>query len=55
MTDLIRLEKSKHAPNCKFGKAMRGIAIECEHGYDVCPVCDPCCCEKEIIGILAST
>ncbi len=22
--------------------------IECEHGYDVCPECDPCTCGKGV-------
>jgi hypothetical protein len=22
------------------------VGIECQHGYDVCPTCDPCTCEK---------
>ena len=34
-----------HKPDCKFLKAATcSIAIECEHGYDVCPECDPCTC-----------
>ena len=47
MTNLIELENTKHDPDCKFGKAAGGIAIECEHGYDVCPICDPCTCQKK--------
>lgn len=32
-------------PTCKFRIAATGsIAIECDHGYDVCPKCDPCTC-----------
>lgn len=22
------------------------VGIECDHGYDVCPVCDPCTCSS---------
>jgi len=33
---------------CKFRLAMTcAVGIECDHGYDVCPTCDPCTCEKE--------
>lgn len=39
---------SNHVPECKFRIAASGpIAIECEHGYDCCPKCDPCTCPKE--------
>lgn len=23
------------------------VAVECEHGFDVCPTCDPCTCDAE--------
>lgn len=30
---------------CRLYKAANcGTPIECEHGYDVCPMCDPCTC-----------
>ncbi len=36
-----------HDVKCKFRiSATCAIAIECEHGFDVCPKCDPCTCEK---------
>lgn len=37
--------KARHKPDCKFLIAATGpIGIECEHGSDVCPICDPCEC-----------
>ncbi len=36
---------AKHADDCPFKiAATMTIAIECDHGYDVCPKCDPCTC-----------
>ena len=35
----------RHHDLCKFRQAVTcAVAIECEHGYDVCPECDPCDC-----------
>lgn len=35
-----------HKPHCHYLISVVGAAaIECEHGYDSCPVCDPCTCE----------
>lgn len=35
----------RHESNCKFLRAATcTVGIECEHGYDVCPKCDPCEC-----------
>jgi hypothetical protein len=37
--------KKKHDAECKLLKAATSaVGIECEHGYDVCPKCDPCTC-----------
>lgn len=34
-----------HQPQCRFRRAVIcSVGIECEHGYDVCPACDPCTC-----------
>lgn len=34
-----------HAPDCALSRAATcAVAIECEHGVDVCPVCDRCTC-----------
>ena len=38
----------QHHERCKFRRAAAGsVAIECDHGYDVCPICDPCTCGAE--------
>jgi hypothetical protein len=35
----------KHARKCPERLARECAApIECEHGFDVCPTCDPCTC-----------
>jgi hypothetical protein len=35
----------EHVEGCKFRLAVTcNIPIECDHGYDVCPECDPCTC-----------
>jgi hypothetical protein len=32
--------------DCALYKAINcGTPIECPHGWDVCPICDPCTCE----------
>lgn len=34
-----------HDLSCLFRIATSGVvAVECEHGYDCCPKCDPCTC-----------
>jgi hypothetical protein len=34
-----------HNEGCRFRTAVLcPIPIDCEHGYDVCPQCDPCTC-----------
>lgn len=44
----VCLVKSQHKPGCKFREAVTcAVGIECPHGYDVCPKCDPCTCEEE--------
>ena len=35
----------EHTKDCAYRKALTcAIAIECEHGFDVCPTCDACDC-----------
>lgn len=35
----------EHSLDCPHWHAVNaGVGIECEHGYDVCPKCDPCTC-----------
>ncbi len=34
-----------HDRDCKFFRAATcAVGIECPHGRDVCPLCDPCLC-----------
>ncbi len=36
-----------HRRDCRLRVATDGAAgIECEHGHDVCPKCDPCTCRR---------
>ncbi len=38
----------KHAKTCRFWLSIHGaVGIECEHGYDSCPKCDPCTCPPQ--------
>ena len=38
----------EHDIECLFRKARDcAVAIECEHGHDVCPICDPCTCKDK--------
>jgi hypothetical protein len=37
---------ARHRPSCRFRVSILcPVGIECEHGYDVCPKCDPCTCD----------
>ncbi len=39
--------RAAHREGCAFRlSATCAIPIECEHGYDVCPTCDPCSCAE---------
>lgn len=34
-----------HSEDCLLFRAANcAVPIECEHGHDVCPFCDPCTC-----------
>lgn len=36
-----------HSGACRFLISVVGaMAIECEHGFDSCPMCDSCNCER---------
>lgn len=40
--------RADHDEHCRFRVAAAGnVAIECDHGHDVCPICDPCTCTPE--------
>lgn len=50
--DLAPVLSAGHAEACEFFIAETcAIAIECEHGYDVCPTCDPCTCGRKSIHL----
>ena len=50
--DLIQCvcaEARKHDASCRLRVAMTcAVPIACEHGYDVCPECDPCTCHENV-------
>lgn len=36
---------ANHQEDCRFRRSVTcPVVIACEHGYDVCPMCDPCTC-----------
>ena len=38
-------DPNTHAEGCAFRKALvTSAGVACEHGFDVCPYCDPCGC-----------
>lgn len=40
----------EHIISCPQTIAREGAAaIECEHGYDVCPICDRCICNDPVL------
>ena len=41
------VDPSDHETGCRRYRAIR-TPVECEHGVDVCPVCDPCTCKNVI-------
>jgi hypothetical protein len=37
-------------PKCDFRfSATCAVPVECKHGYDVCPICDPCTCKPTLV------
>lgn len=44
-----------HVEGCHYRLATTGVAIECEHGFDVCPTCDPCTCKESDKGTKAES
>lgn len=37
----------EHDQDCDYRRtAVLGLEFECEHGHDVCPICDPCTCTR---------
>lgn len=44
----MNINPLSHKKKCKFRIAATcAVAIECPHGYDACPQCDPCTCTAE--------
>lgn len=42
------IDPEQHQPGCTMRLALTcAAAIECEHGCDVCPTCDPCTCDTD--------
>jgi hypothetical protein len=42
--------RRNHAADCSFRRAVEcPVAIECEHGSDVCSICDPCTCGAGLV------
>jgi len=38
-------------PECHFRLSTTcAIPVECDHGFDVCPECDPCTCSVDTRG-----
>ena len=45
------MDPFEHVEGCRRRKAATcAIPIECDHGFDVCPVCDPCTCAEVTRG-----
>ena len=45
-----------HKDDCKFLRAVQcAVGIECEHGYDVCPICDKCECPRDVPQLYPKT
>lgn len=46
--------RKEHEAKCRYRiAAASGVGFECEHGYDCCPICDPCTCDspKEALDV----
>lgn len=43
------IDVKQHERLCRYRQAVETTTpIECdEHGYDVCPICDPCTCRDK--------
>jgi hypothetical protein len=39
----------RHRERCRFLLAARlSVELACEHGFQACPICDPCTCEPKV-------
>lgn len=44
--------KLVHREDCRFLRAARlTVELACDHGFQACPICDPCSCGVEVEGI----
>lgn len=40
--------RNRHDKGCKFLRAaVLSVELACEHGYQACPICDPCTCDPK--------
>lgn len=40
-------EARTHERDCNYRRVLLlRVGIDCEHGYDTCPICDPCDCAE---------
>ena len=38
--------RETHDPKCRYRIAAElSIELPCDHGYQACPICDPCTCK----------
>jgi len=52
MTEAI---KAVHDEDCSWAISLRcTVSVECEHGYDFCPICDACTCGVHVSRWLES-
>lgn len=41
--------RAEHSRTCRYLiAALCPVGIACDHGFDVCPICDPCTCKKAV-------
>lgn len=49
MLACVCVANAAHDDHCRFRRAIAGaVAIECDHGRDVCIICDPCTCTSRL-------
>jgi hypothetical protein len=41
------LTRNGHVKSCPVYKALGSTPVACQHGYDLCPTCDPCNCRTD--------
>jgi hypothetical protein len=54
LLECVCLEARKHKRDCRYRFALTcAIPIECDHGLDTCPICDPCTCTTKLDGFIS--